>query len=68
MSELQTLIKDAQGPAGRRLLLFALAAAAIVMPWLTGPRIRPPMTLAARISIAATASPFTNFDEPSIAP
>lgn len=47
MSELQTLLKDAQGPAGRRLLLFALAAAAIVTVWIVAHQMTTPtyMTL-----------------------
>lgn len=47
MSELKTLIQDAQGPAGRKLLLFALAAAAIVTVWVIAHQMSAPtyMTL-----------------------
>mgnify|MGYP003339191343 CR=1 FL=1 len=47
MSELQTMLKDAQGPAGRKLLLFALAAAAIVTVWIVAHQMTTPtyMTL-----------------------
>ena len=38
------------------------------MLWLTTPSTRPPKILTNRIRIPATASPFTNLDEPSIAP
>lgn len=42
MSEIQSLIKDAQGPAGRKLLLFALAAAAIVTVWVVAHQMTTP--------------------------
>jgi flagellar M-ring protein FliF len=47
MSEVASLLKDAQGPAGKRLLLFGIAAAAIVTVWVVAHQMTAPtfMTL-----------------------
>ena len=47
MTDPASLLRDAQGPAGRRLLLFAIAAAAIVTVWIVAHQMTAPtyMTL-----------------------
>ena len=47
MSEITSLLREAQGPAGRRLLLFGMAAAAIVAVWVVAHQMTAPtyMTL-----------------------
>ena len=68
MSEVTNLLREAQGPAGRRLLLFGIAAAAIVTVWVVAHQMTAPtyVTLFRDLDLKESARSATSCARPTL--